>query len=160
MLAAERLRALLTYNPETGVFTWRERRGGAALVDTPAGNINSNGYRVIAIDYVRYRAHRLAWLYVHGCWPVSRIDHVNRMRDDNRFANLRQATDAENSQNRSLGRNSTSGYLGVSWCSASGRWAARIKVDGRKKRLGFFASPEEASAAYERAKAIYHPFGV
>jgi hypothetical protein len=94
-LTVERLRELLTYDPETGELRWRVTRRRAAK-GSLAGTLNRNGYRNIEVEQRCYKAHRLAWLYVTGEWPKETIDHINCKRDDNRWANLRQATTAEN----------------------------------------------------------------
>ena len=158
MLTAERLRELLHYDPETGVFTWRVANGRRVQVGTDAGYIDHQGYRRIRIDYALYRGHRLAWLHVHGEWPVDQIDHVNGARDDNRIANLRECTCAENQQNRSVHVVNTSGYPGVSRHKQSGKWVAHISLHSRRKYLGIFTSPEAAAEAYRIAKAKYHTF--
>lgn len=104
-------------------------------------------------------AHRLAWLYVHGRWPIADIDHINGIRDDNRFTNLREASRAENNQNiRSARSHAISGLLGAHWHRQSGLWYMRIKVDGKSFTKGMFATAEEAHAAYLKAKAEHHPF--
>jgi hypothetical protein len=98
-LTQARLKQLLDYDPETGVFTWRVNRGGAAKAGTRAGCPTPFYYRVIRIGGRSRREHSLAWLYVHGHWPADELDHINRVRDDNRIANLREVTHAENMQN-------------------------------------------------------------
>lgn len=100
-LTPERLRELLEYDPETGKFTWLRNRAFKALGGTHAGYLNSNGYLRITVDDVSYAAHRLAWLYVHGRWPDKTIDHINRNKQDNRIANLRDVTHSEQNYNSS-----------------------------------------------------------
>ena len=87
-LTAERLRQLLDYSPETGLFYWRVKRGSVAA-GTEAGTWHGNGYRKIHIDGVPHLAHRLAWLYVHGEHPTGEIDHRNGNPADNRISKLR-----------------------------------------------------------------------
>ena len=159
-LTQERLQELLSYDPETGIFTNLKSRG-RVKIGAVAGSKNPNGYIYIAIDSKKYRAHRLAWLYVHGNFPANQIDHINEVKDDNRIVNLRLATNLENHQNQSSPRtNNTSGYLGVIWDKFSGKWRARIKVNGKQKHLGCFDTGEEASEAYVTAKRELHPFWV
>lgn len=151
MLTQNRLLELLSYDTGSGVFKWRASKF-KALKDAPAGCIASNGYRVIRIDGKNYRAARLAWLYVHGVTPALIVDHQNRIRTDDRLSNLRLATPKQNSSNRSPQRNNTSGFTGV--CESnppSGRWAARIRDNGKLIYLGCFATKEEAAAAYASA---------
>src|SRR5437868_3578208 len=97
-VTAERLREVLIYAPETGLFYWRGQRGGQGA-RCEAGTWHSHGYRSIKIDGVAYYAHRLAWLYVHGEHPNREIDHDNGDRGDNRIVNLRQCSHAENLRN-------------------------------------------------------------
>lgn len=151
-LTQARLRELLSYDPETGIFRWlkaaprRQRQVG-----TVAGGLKY-GYVSICIDYRHYPAHRLAWLYVHGRWPNGEVDHINRRRADNRIANLREATRKDNSRNGSLRQNS-SGAIGVSWDAQTERWRAHITVDGKMLHLGRFDSIAEAVAARQSAAA-------
>lgn len=159
-LTVERLRELLEYDPETGDFRWKFDRGSKAPAGAIAGGLNK-GYWLISIDGRRRRAHRLAWLYVHGVWPSGEIDHRNENKVDNRIANLREATRRQNTENISLPRrDNKSSTRGVSTKPRKGRpcWSARIVVDGKQRYLGQFDSPEEAAAAYLAAKAELHPF--
>ena len=156
-LTADRLRKVLDYNPFTGEFRWKVTLNNRGAAGTEAGNRRPNGYRRISIDGTLYYAQRLAWLYVHGVWPIDKVDHRNQDKEDNRVANLREATDAQNRQNESqLPKHNTSGYRGVT--RRDNRWSAKIKVDGKQRRLGWFDTPEEAHAAYLAAKAELHPF--
>src|SRR5687768_770720 len=112
MLTAEKLRELMDYNPDTGVFLYRKRRGRRSA-GLEAGSI-VKGYRLISLGK-QYSAHRLAWLYVYGEWPAGDLDHINCVRDDNRIANLREATDSQNNANRTLAPKNSSGFKGVCW---------------------------------------------
>lgn len=153
MLTQERLKELLDYNPETGVFVWRVSKG-TRKAGRVAGAVNITGYVDIAIDGKKHRAHRLAWLYTYGCWPNKDIDHINRIRTDNRIENLRD-TD-KNEWNRDKQVNNTSGYTGVSWHKWTKKWIAKIKVYGKNTHLGLFDTPEAANAAYMAAKEKLH----
>ena len=150
-LTAERLRERLSYCPETGVFRWLGARQNKGSI---TGGLH-NGYCRIKIDGRKYYAHRLVWLYVHGCWPRGDIDHRNGVRDDNRLANLREATESENSRNAKRRSNNTSGFKGANWCSREAKWRAQIDVGRRKINLGYHDTPEAAHAAY-RAAAKKH----
>ena len=157
-LTAERLRDALDYNPETGEFRWKSPRK-KVVVGSIAGCVSSDGYRRIRIDGDRYRAHRLAWLYVNGRWPAFDIDHINGLRADNRIENLREARRGENNQNkRSPQTNNKSGFLGVTRRKDTGRWRAAIMISRKHISIGDFETPEEAYAAYLKAKAEFHPF--
>lgn len=155
-ISAEEARQLLDYNPETGVFTWRVQRRGTARVGSIAGRVDSGGYIQIAIYGRRYQAHRLAWMIVHGAWPEKHIDHINGKRRDNRLCNLRLATQSENLCNTKRRSDNTSGVKGVSWHNASKKWRARIAIYRQTKILGYFATPEEAHAAYCNAARELH----
>lgn len=154
-LPAARVRELLHYDKATGRFTWLVSRPGAPA-GSEAGTINNNGYRLIAVDGVRYRAHRLAWLWVKGVWPAGEIDHRNTKRSDNRWRNLRQATFEHNQQNRRRAlRTNRLGLLGVS--KAGCRFRATIFYGGKDRHLGTFDTAAEAHAAYVAAKRQHHP---
>lgn len=147
-LIVERLHQLLGYDPETGIFRWRVSCGPAARVGNIAGTINNYGYRTITIDQRMYPAGRLAFFFITGRWPREEIDHINRIRDDDRWCNLREATRTLNRAN-SCTRNAT-GFKGV--FQEGKKWEARITTPGGGKRyLGRYNTPEEAAAAYERA---------
>lgn len=157
MLTADRLRDLLDYNSETGIFRWKVRVARRVRVGDIAGSAD-NGYREIRIDYTAYRAHRLAWLYAHGVWPKE-IDHINGVMDDNRLLNLRDATKSENQQNqRRAQSNNKTGLLGVSL--RRGKFQAQIMASGKNLHLGYFATAELAHAAYVQAKRRLHPAGM
>lgn len=156
-LTAERLREVLHYSPGSGEFHWLRAKGTRAKAGDLAGYLQKpRNYRIIQIDKTNHYAHRLAWLYVHGVWPVQ-VDHVNGIKDDNRLDNLRESTQGENLQNliRACSGNQ-SGFLGVSTLEA-GAFGASICVDGKKRWLGTFATPEDAHAVYLAAKAEMHP---
>ena len=156
-LTAERVRELLHYDPETGVFLWRVRYQRVKIGDV-AGCLHPDGYIRITISRRRFYSHRLAWLHVYGEWPTAEVDHINGSRSDNRLANLRAASHSENQHNRRKKQaNNRSGFLGV-W-PYRGKFRASIKFDGKPLHLGTFPTPEEAHAAYVAAKRRLHPFG-
>ncbi|MER9685898.1 HNH endonuclease [Mesorhizobium sp. M0139] len=99
------------------------------------------------IEKGNYREHRIIWLLITGEWPTDQIDHENQDRGDNRWANLRDATQTVNQRNRTLQKNNTSGVPGVAWHERDQRWRARIKVDGAYVNLGAFHSKDEAILA-------------
>lgn len=151
MLTADRIRAVLTYDPITGIFRWKSGRPGWQSADRPAGNLDGSGRRIISIARRRYYASRLAWLYVHGEWPVKFIDHINLDKADDRIANLREATRTENAGNRATRADSSSGLKGAS--KSGYQWKSSIKKDGVVYHLGRFDTPLAAHKAYV-AKAI------
>jgi hypothetical protein len=176
MLAIAHLRAILDYCPSTGVLTWKRRapssfscaekerqrvssRWNLLRAGAPAGCITSKGYRVLCIEGRNYPAHRIAWAIVHGAWPADEIDHINHARDDNRIVNLREASRAENCQNRSLPKNNSSGQIGVHFHTGSGLWVARAMVGGRRQHMGAFTLRDAAVACRKAANSSlgFHP---
>lgn len=158
LLTQEELLFLLHYDPDTGVFEWTKdaskgwhhhlRRG-------VAGTIDKKGYRAIMIKGQKYKAHRLAWMYITGVWPVNQIDHINNIKDDNRFSNLREASNAQNVRNQGMRKSNSSGFRGVGKVKRWNRWYAAIFVGGKRLHLGFFRTAEEASVVYEEAAKRY-----
>lgn len=148
MLTQERLKELLHYNPETGVFTRaKDVRGGFKKGDVVGHEVGA-GYLRVVIDNGRYYLHRLAWLYIHGEMPNGEIDHKNRIKTDNRIDNLRVVSKSHNQQNK--------GGLGVQWHKAGSKWRAYIKVDGKHRHIGLYDCLLDARAAYLRAKREFH----
>lgn len=154
-LTVERLKELLNYDPDTGEFRWKVRRGGKAVAGSVAGGLKSGGYIYIRVDKKHYPAHRLAWLCIEGRWPQDELDHTNLVKSDNRRENLREATRTENNWNRPRRSNNTSGYKGVSYFKRNDKWRAQIKVNGKVLHLGYFDTAEEAAEAYARAAKLY-----
>ena len=154
-LTAEYLRSILNYDPETGIFTRKVRTANRVKVGDVAGCKNSEGYLGIKICSRTHQAHRLAWMYVYGEWPTGQIDHINRIRTDNRIANLREVSHKQNNQNRSKPSNNTSGHPGVSWHKQRSKWLAHIKHNQKKIHLGCFNTIEEAIAARKAAEKLY-----
>ena len=155
-LTAQRLREVLDYNPETGKFT-NKRTLGRSAAGSIAGRLHAtNGYIYIGIDRSRFFAHRLAWLHVYGEWPDGEIDHINRNKSDNRIENLRPVSHALNNQNKVLPQSNSKLQLrGVSPHRKG--FQAVITVNQKQKYLGVFATAQDASAAYWKAKAEIHP---
>ncbi|CNI81435.1 AP2 domain [Yersinia pekkanenii] len=153
-LTQERLKELLHYDPDTGVFTWTFRRGRVST-GQDAGTL-TNGYIVVGIDGCSYRAQRLAWFYMHGSWPRKYIDHINRIKTDNGFINLREATSAENQRNVGIGKGNRSGFKGVFWEPERKKWKARVQFNKRKYTLGRFERINDAIIAYENFCQKYH----
>jgi hypothetical protein len=150
MLTAERLRDVLAYDPDTGVFTWLvDPPRGAKRAGSVAGIVLTTGYRQIKVDGRKHLAHRLAFLHVHGRWPEGDLDHSDGNRANNAAANLREATETENQGNMRRPSSNSSGFKGVSLTRWG--WRAGIKKHGRSYNLGTFKTPEEAHAAYVNA---------
>lgn len=154
---------LFRYEPETGDFVRAKPRQGASVGEV-AGCIVTNPatgkkYRHIGVNGEQLMAHRLAWFYVHGTWPVGEIDHIDGNSLNNAIANLREATRSQNSFNRGQQVTNTSGFKGVCWHKNRCKWAASITVDRKQKHLGYFPTAELAHAAYcEAAKKLHGDF--
>lgn len=158
MITAERLRSVLDYDRETGVFKWKQKTGKKVVVGSVAGCKSAEGYTIIRVDNYLVTAHRLAWLYVYGSMPNGSIDHVNRDRADNRIENLRLCSAAENAQNCKISKANKSGVKGVYFNKRSKKWAAQIMVQRKVIHLGLYESIEEAAAARSAADEKYHTF--
>lgn len=158
MLTQQRLRELLHYDPNTGIFTWRVARGNIKSGATAGSAAYGHGYRVIKLDGRAYLAHRLAWLYVHGAFPVAEVDHINGVVSDNRVSNLRPAELKQNRRNRRAKRGTRTGLKGVTYIPRNTirPYQARIYVDGRSIFLGNYSTASGAHAAYAAAAPIYH----
>jgi hypothetical protein len=154
-LTAQRLRELLSYDPETGVFRWIKPPQGRAFT-SPVGSSDDKGYLTIRVDYGRYKAHRLAWLHVHGEWPAGHIDHINRDKADNRISNLRVVNDSENQQNRFAPNTNTSGHKGVHMAKRPRKWKAQAWLNGKHFHFGYFERMEDAITAYDKGVAALH----
>lgn len=156
MITQSRLKELLHYDPETGVFTYLTKPSYRVDIGDIAGCDNGKGYLQIRLDTVLYKAHRLAWLYMTGTFPAYLIDHIDGVKSNNRWRNLREATKALNGQNRRVAhKNNESGFLGVSK-RCEGQYRASINNGGVKWNIGTFKTPEDAHAAYVEAKRLLH----
>jgi hypothetical protein len=151
-LTAQVLRSIASYDPGTGIFTAKtEREGSYRKIGDELGTVNVLGYVVIRIEKKLYLGHRLAWLYMTGEWPTGGLDHANGTRSDNRWANLRCATQRQNLQNSRKRSDNISGFKGVRFRANRGHWYASLKVDGRNHYLGAFRDPVDAHLAYKAA---------
>lgn len=143
----QRVMELLEYDQTTGVFVRRIQTSNRIKVGDVAGSKDKHGYFCIRLDGKTYKAHRLAWLYIHGVWPLGEIDHINHQAGDNRISNLRDVSRSVNQQNRKTVR----GYS-----KDGSRWKAQIRVAGKFNHLGCFDTEAEAHAAYQQAKNVMH----
>ena len=142
-----RAKELLSYNPDTGIFTYLQKAGRRS-VGKQAGSISEKGYRAISIDKTRYYAHRLAWLFETGKWPEKTIDHINGSRDDNRIANLRNVSMQENMHNLHGAKSNKHKVSGVHFRKQNNKFVARIRINKKSIHLGSFETAEEAQASY------------
>lgn len=150
MITHEKLVSALSYCPETGEFKWL-KSGKGRRSDLRAGVRAANGYHYICIFNKDYLAHRLAWFYQTGEWPKNQIDHINGVRNDNRFINLREATRSENMMNCRIHKDNKSGRKGVTFDKLRGKFCASIRINNRRKNLGYFENSYDAHAAYDKA---------
>ena len=157
LLTQQRLKEVLNYDAESGVFTWAVTRTRAVDGRVAGGN-NQHGYWMICIDGVKYASHRLAWMYVHGFFPEE-IDHINHIRTDNRLVNLRETDRSENAKNISMPSNNVSGVIGVSWTKRIGKRKSKWEVRACGKFLGYFDDFFEAVCKRQSAelKLNFHP---
>lgn len=155
---------LLRYEPETGKLFWRERSRDLFSTDSSTRSWNTRfagkeafasahgeGYLVGAVFNRLYLAHRVVFALAHGRWPTE-VDHINGDRTDNRLANLREVTRAENNRNMKRPIGNFSGTTGVAWYPTKAKWRAYINADGLSSHLGYFASREDAVAARKAAE--------
>lgn len=150
------LHEVLAYDPETGIFRWKVKRGNRRAGDI-AGSPTQHGYIAIGTSGRFMFAHRVAWAMAYGEWPSGGIDHINGVRTDNRISNLRTTTQLVNTQNRRRANRTTkSGLIGASWKSKIGRWVAQIRFGGKLHHLGYFETAEKAHSAYMEAKRRHH----
>lgn len=153
----ERLRELLHYDPENGQFTWRVNRSPRVRAGDKPRSPTKTGYLRAGVDGQLHYLHRLAWLYVHGEWPVGVIDHINGDVQDNRIENLRDVSHVVNMQNLKQARaDNKTKLLGVYLRKDTGRYSANLKAPQGKRSLGCFDTAEEAHTAYINAKRNMH----
>ena len=156
-ITAERLKQIVNYDPNNGQFTWAQARKKCTKGAVAGYSDKRTGYKYVRLDWVIYAQHRLAWLYMYGRWPDGELDHINHDTGDNRIANLRECVDGVvNQHNKQAPKNNTSGYVGVDFHKASGKWRARIKAGETYHHLGLFDTAEEANEVRLAAKQKYH----
>lgn len=155
MLTYDKLRELLEYDPETGLWTWLvsvNKRPYGSL----AGTVSVHGYLIITFAGVKYRAAKLAHLYMTGEWPSDEMDHIDKDKLNDRWVNLRVASRSENALNRDLQSNNVSDARGVHWDSIRGKWFAQVKKGGINHFCGRFDNIGEAIAARDAAAMTLH----
>ncbi len=155
IITYQKLKELLYYNRDTGVFTWKVKTRNTKIKQIAGTIHNKNGYRSIRILGKAYGAHRLAWLYLYGSFPKGEIDHINHIKDDNRVNNLREASPTENQQNRPMSKNNNSGHCGVHFDKARQKWIVHIGIGGKTKHLGRFTKKEDAIESRKKAEVLY-----
>lgn len=149
-LTVDELHSIAHYDPKTGI--WSRIKSGKRL----GGLHKRHGYRIIQINLVSYRSSRLAWFYMMGEWPPVQVDHINTIRYDDRWNNLRLATGSNNGGNRNLNKNSTTGIKGVWYDKINKKYHAKIQYQRRRIYLGLFPTKKEVAIAYRDAAMKYH----
>ena len=149
------LKRILHYCPETGVFTRKIRTANCVQVGDVAGSVDGNGYLLIQYKGIKYKTHRLAFLYMNGEWPENEVDHINHNKIDNRWNNLRLADRTKNNRNASQRKDNTSGVTGVSWHSRDSKWMASISHQKKLIHLGYFNCSTAAILARKAAEIKY-----
>lgn len=156
MLTQERLKYLLTYNPDTGDFIWNMSRSWLAKKGDKAGFLNY-GYKYIRVDKLIMACHRLAFLYVEGKMPPNDVDHINGIKDDNRWLNLRKATKSQNLCNRGIPINNSTGFKGVT-INKDGIFCAEVRFKGKRYRKKFKDLGEANNWAESKREEIHGVF--
>ena len=166
-LSQEYLKSVLDYNPETGIFVWKERplfhfpdmrvmkSWNTQNCGKVAGTIDDKGYIRIGINKIPMFAHRLAVIWMTGEFH-EQVDHCDTIKSNNKWNNLRPTIDAHNQRNKPISKRNTSGIKGVHFIKTTGKWSATIGVGSTKKFLGNYWSKEEAARAYEEGSKKYH----
>lgn len=150
MITQAELKEIVHYDAETGIFTCTKRRGwGSGIVEpgTIIGTIRKDGYLCFTLKAIVYLAHRVAFLYMEGYWPEYDVDHINGIKTDNRWCNLRHVSRSCNNQNAKAPKNSKSGITGVNFRKDRQKWYSRIWVNGKKYSLGFYDTKLDAALA-------------
>lgn len=147
-LKQSRLKQVMHYNPFTGIFTRKISLGCRKKGDIVHGGNHSSGYKFAVIDKESYNLSRLAFLYMEGYFPENDIDHINRVRHDNRWVNLREVTRSCNAKNRIIRSDNSTGVTGVSFDRFKNKWVAGISINGKHKHLSYHN--KKAEAVYAR----------
>lgn len=153
-LTQQDLKSVLHYNEETGIFTWIKNRTGGVKAGDIAGTIMS-GYLTCFVYGVQYKLHRLAFLYVTGSFPEEYIDHINGDKTDNRWLNLRAATNSQNQHNRPW-FSSASGKKNITYVKNRNKYQVSLRINGKNKWIGYYSNIEEAEKAADEARQKYH----
>jgi len=141
LITIEELKEILTYDSESGVFSWN--RTGTGRSGKIAGTSSGGGYQQITIKRRKYLSHRLAWFFVNNEWPTL-IDHIDGDGMNNKICNLRIVTHSQNTMNCKINKNSRSGVNGVSFCNKKKKWTTYIQSKGKTIHLGRFVEKDDA----------------
>jgi len=155
IITQEYLKSILNYNPETGMFTWKLRKAKRNHFGDEAGYLKE-GYRYVEINGKPFALHRLAFLYMNGEMPENLVDHINGVKNDNRWVNLRNATNQQNTINVKLNANNKSGVRCVSYFKPMKKWILRCTVNKKRHFIGYFDDLDLARIAYEQFAKKHH----
>ena len=153
----EHLKELLSYDKETGVFTWKVNKHPRVKTGSVAGHFDTKGYVILKVNRIRYKAHRVAWFFVNGKEPNGFIDHINGKESDNRICNLRESDFRTNGANRKSHRSGR--LVGANFEKKSSRWRSSFRLKNKGYFLGYFDSEKDASEAYFKAVELIDPSG-
>ena len=159
ILTQKQLKEFVEYDELTGIFIWIKRSSNRVKIGDKAGckaNTKNNYYILIRIDSILYKAHRLAWLYIHGEYPEYDIDHINGDGLDNRIENLRSVDHSTNMKNQKMRITNTSGVTGVYWRNDCKKWEVKIGVNGKNISFGCFKDKENAVCVRKKAEYEYN----
>ena len=155
MLTQARLKEIVHYNKDTGIFTRKKTTSSRAKKGFIVGSIGKVGYLTVRIDGPLYFLHRLVYLYIYGKFPKHHVDHINHDKLDNSFKNLRLVTQKGNSKNMPMRSDNTSGYTGIYFDKRCSKWMGLIKTDDGVKFLGYYEDKEDAINARKKANVKY-----
>lgn len=145
----------MSYNPETGIVCWKKNTGRKAKVGKPCGRPDKDGYLRVGFLKRDYKLHSVCWFLYYGYWPKVLLDHKNRIKNDNRICNLREANSFQNMANSTLRKNNKSGHAGV-FKMPSGRWRVIVRSENVPHYIGTFKDLELAVQARNLAAERLH----
>jgi hypothetical protein len=143
------------FNYENGNLYWKEKKGSNATEGKKAGCYNHTGYFNVEINYIKYRLHRVIFMWHHGFLPQE-VDHINGNKIDNRIENLRASTKSQNLRNSKIRKTNTSGYKNVTWRKDIKKWSVSLRAFNKNKHIGFFENLELAGLVAAMAREKYH----
>jgi hypothetical protein len=156
MITQLELQSILNYDLQTGIFTRKIKRNFKQKIGEVCGTYHPDGYIYIQLNNKKYKAHRLAWLYIYGYFPKNMIDHINNIQSDNRICNLREATNSQNQYNAKVRKDNTSGIKGVSWNKNAKKWQVNLNINGKTKYFGIYKTKELAESVIKTVRNKYH----
>ena len=159
MLTQEQAKELFSYDPEEGILRWRKRpmgRNTSLIAGYLKENPDKPHYWVVMVNYKNYKVHQIIWVYMTGSWPEKLIDHKDRDGTNNKWSNLRLATNSQNMMNSGIRKNSSTGVTGVSLDRRRNLFRARVNVGGKEIWLGYFDTIDAAKTARVAAAKKHH----